>query len=618
MNASEWEVGAIYKDFPKNSSVTNALFSKLDDRRWDMWSYLGFFQLTPDVDVAELNRKLNIREVIDFGSLNEQAAEHFGEDSKRYNFAIKPVKEIYFSQTVTNGYGGAKTGNKTMSYVIMLIGIIIMAIAYVNFTNFSSALAPSRVKGINTQRVMGASQGELRVAMMTEAAMISLLSFLLSLLWVYLFSTSALSNAFFDNPGLSANSDILVITGVLSVVFGLLAGAYPAVYMTSFQPALVLQGSFALSPRGIRLRNTLITIQFLTAVVLIVGASFIKLQHDYLRNRQMGMDLNNVVGVNIIQEKTIVSQLSAVANEIMESPYVFDYTSAGAIPGHVGMGWGRDFDGTTIQVWTWPVAHNFLRFFKIPVVEGNDFFEHHEAGANRYIFNKKTVERFDLVSPIGKEMNGYQNRGVVVGIAQDVNFVSLHKGVEPLVFVCGDEMQTFFLFLKVDAQHTQEAMSHIKSVCSKFGENEINVFPLDEAMDLLYRKEADLANIISLFSLIAIIISLMGIYGLIIFNAKFKVREIGIRKVNGASEAEIILLLNKGFLKIIALAFVIAVPVSWYMVHDWLKGFPYRVSIHWWVFVLAGIITILITLLTVSYQSWKAAVQNPVRSLKTE
>ena len=617
MGESEWVVGAVYEDFPKNSSITNALYTKLEDRRWDMWAYVGFFELTPGVDVAEVNQKINDRHVVDFGSLNAEAAEHFGQDSERYTFALKPVKDIYFSQTVTFALGEAKTGNKTMSYLLMLIGVLTMVIAYVNFTNFSTALAPVRIKNINTRRVMGGSKGALRAAVMVEAATISFVSFVLSLLWVDLFSQSTLSTAFFDNPALAANIDILIAVGIASILLGLLAGLYPAVYMTSFEPALVLKGSFALSPHGIRLRNTLITIQFFTAIALITGASFIKLQHDYMQDQPIGMDRENIVVVNIIQEKTILAQLNAVTGQIMENRHVYDYTTAGNVPGSVGMNWGREIDGKTIQVSAWPVGHNFLRFFKIPIIEGEDFFEHNQQGVNKYIFNRKTINKFDLQDVIGKEMEGFPiNRGTVTGIAADANFESLHRSVEPLVFVCGDDQPVWFLFFKIDAADSQATMAHIKNVCAKFSENEVIVRSLDEVLELLYRKEANLANMISLFSLIAIIISLMGIYGLIVFNAKFKVREIGIRKVNGASEMSIILLLNKGFINLIVLAFIISTPISVYLISQWLKSFPYRVSMYWWVFALAGIITLLITLFTVSYQSWKAAVQNPVHSLK--
>jgi putative ABC transport system permease protein len=295
-----------------------------------------------------------------------------------------------------------------------------------------------------------------------------------------------------------------------------------------------------------------------------------------------------------------------------QNPHVLDHTSSRFMPGSVGMGWGRTFDGTTIQVAAWPVAHNFLRFFNIPIIEGNDFFEHNEKGTNRYVFNKKTVDKFGLIDPIGKELDGYPvNSGTVVGISDNANYAALYREIEPLVFICGDDTPLTWFFLKIDAVETPATIEHIKNVFSKFSTNTIDLRFLDEEIGKMYQKESNLANIISLFSLIAIIISLMGIYGLIVFNAKFKVREIGIRKVNGATEMEIVLFLNKGFIKLIVLAFVMATPVSYYMVSQWLKGFPYHVPIYWWIFALAGALTLLITLVTVSYQSWKAARQNP-------
>jgi len=615
----EFTVLAIYRDFPKNSSVPNAIFSKLEDKRWDMWSYIGFFQLTPGVDVDEVVRKINESDAANLGvSLDhEDAVETLKWVAEHLTFSLKPVKDIYFSKTITWGYGQSKVGNKTLSYVLMLIGILIMVIAYVNFTNFSTALAPVRIKSINTRRVMGATQGALSGSIMTEAAVISFFSFLLSLLWVYIFAQSTLSTAFFYNPTLGANIDILIITGVLSIILGLLSGAYPATYMTSFQPALVLKGSFALTPQGIRLRNTLITIQFFTAMALITGTLFIKLQHDYMRKRPIGMERENIVMLSVFQDKNVLSQLNALTNEMMQNPRITDYTTALSKPGFIGMGIGRDFDGTQIQVACWSVGHNFLRFFNIPIIEGNDFFEHNETGESKFIFNQKTITHYGLENPIGKTMDGFPvNKGTVVGIAADANFASLHREIQPMVFLCGDDQPINYLFFKIDAANIPATVTYIKSVYAKFSPDEPEISFVDEDLNKLYQNEANLANIISLFSLIAIIISLMGIYGLILFNAKFKVREIGIRKVNGASEIEIILLLNKGFLHLIAIAFIIATPISYYLIFNWLKEFPYRVAIYWWVFAIAGIMTLLITLLTVSYQSWKAAAANPTKSLK--
>ncbi|MCL1973501.1 MAG: hypothetical protein FWG54_01630, partial [Bacteroidetes bacterium] len=503
-------VAAVYRDFPKNGSLTNALYQRLEEKRWDMWSYLGFFQLTPGVNVEEINRKINESDAVALGVPDEDAVEAL-KWLRSYDFSLKPMKDIYFSTTIRHGYGEGKTGSKTMSYVLMMIGLLIMVIGYVNFTNFSTALAPIRIKNINTQRVVGASQGVLRGTLMLEAATLSLFSFLLSLLWVYLFSNSALSSAFFDNPALLSNIDIVVGTGLLSLVTGGLAGAYPAFYMTSFQPALILKGSFALTPQGIRLRNTLITLQFFTAMILITGALFIKLQHDYMRNRPIGMEREHIVMINIEREQNIVSRIHSVAQEIMENPQVYDYTTSSFMPGSVGWGWGRDFDGVMIQTAVWPVAFNFLRFFGIPVVEGADFFEEN-AGMIRYIFNQRMVDKFGLEHPIGKSMEGVtpEVMGTVVGISANVNFAALHTQIEPLVFLCGWEGPARYLFFKIDALETPVTLAHIKKVLSKFSDHEIDLRFLDKEMDKLYKNEANLSNIITLFSLIAIIISLMG------------------------------------------------------------------------------------------------------------
>lgn len=314
----------------------------------------------------------------------------------------------------------------------------------------------------------------------------------------------------------------------------------------------------------------------------------------------------------------IKKQLNAFESELRTRPEIKDYTTTRFLPGQVGMGWGRGFDGQSVQFYAWPVAHNFLRFFNIKIAEGTDFFAHNEKGVNKIIFNKKFVDKFGIKDVIGKEIGCFRNMAQIVGVAENINFRSVREEIEPMAFVCGDDQGTDYALLKVSGTNLPETISFIRKTYDNFSTKGTDVRFLDESLNNLYQKEANFAKLISIFGLITILISLMGIYGLILFNTRFKVKEIGIRKVNGATITQILVLLNKGFLKLILISFVIAVPVAWYIVQIWLAGFPYHTAIHWWVFILAGIATLFITTLTVSYQSWKAANINPVKTLRNE
>lgn len=596
-------VTLVYKDFPENNSIrTNVLF-RLRNNDWSEWSFLPYYKLAKGVSPEDVAKKIN--------ELDNYGKSETGE--KRLNFFLTPIKDLYFKAQSEIG----EKGNLNTTLCLIAIAIIIIGIAYVNFINFSTALAPIRIKRINTQKVMGAMQGQLRRGIVFESLLLSLFAFGLSFVWTSLFTASPISNFFTANLAFSANLYMIAGIAVVACVMGVIAGLYPAYYMTSFPPALVLKGTFALTPKGIRLRNALLLFQFLTTIVLITVAVFIKLQHQYMRDMNPGYDRENVVYVTLNED--LFKQLNAFENELRTRPEVLDYTTSRFLPGSVGMGWGRQFDGQQVQFYSWPVAHNFLRFFNIKLVEGTDFFEHNEKNVNKIIFNQKFVNKFGIENIIGKEIGCFRNMGQIVGVCEDINFRSVREEITPMAFVCGDDQgQGSNALIKISGKNLPATIDFIHQTYRKFSDKGGDVKFLDETMALMYRREANFAKLISIFGLITIVIALMGIYGLILFNARYKVKEIGIRKVNGATEAQMLILLNKGFLKLIVVSFVLAVPVAWYIVNLWLTGFPYRVAIYWWVFLLAGVITLFITLLTVSYQSWKAATVNPVETLKSE
>lgn len=602
---SSASVTLVYKDFPKNSSIKTDILLRAENDDWSEWSFLPYYKLAKGASPEAVAKKIN--ELDNFGRSET------GE--KRVNFFLTPLEEVYFKGRSDSGIG--EKGNLNTTLCLIAIAIVIIVVAYVNFINFSTALAPLRIKRLNTQMVVGATQGALRRGIIFESLALSFLAFGLSFFWTSLFAESPVSNFFTADLSFEANVPVILGIAAIACLMGIVAGIYPAYYMTSFSPAMALKGTFALTPKGIRLRNALLLFQFLTTIVLITVAVFIKLQHSYMRDMNPGYDRENVVYVTLNED--LLKQSNAFENELKTRPEILDYTTSRFLPGRVGMGWGRYFDGVQVQFYAWPVAHNFLRFFNMKLVEGTDFFEHNEKNVNKIIFNEKFVKKYGIENIIGKEIGCFRNTGQIVGVCEDINFRSVHEEITPMAFVCGDDQgQGSNALIKVSGKNLPATVDFIRRTYRKFSDEGGEVKFLDEAMEQMYRTEANFAKLISMFGLITIIIALMGIYGLILFNARYKVKEIGIRKVNGATEMQMLILLNKGFLKLITVSFVLAVPVAWHIVRLWLAGFPYRVAIHWWVFLLAGGTTLLITLLTVSWQSWKAASVNPVETLKSE
>lgn len=599
-------VTLIYKDFPKNSTIQSRILMRLKNEDWSEWSFIPFLKLVSGIEAEEITARMN---QMDTPTLKKEDKRFIQE---RISFTLTPVTDIYFNGRSTD----FAKGNLNTSLSLIAIAILIIGIAYVNFINFSTALAPVRIKRINTQKVIGATQGQLRRGILFESVWLSLLAFGLSFLWTSLLKASPAMDFFTADLTYASNINILSGIGAAAIILGILAGLYPAFYTTSFPPALVLKGTFALTPKGIRLRNALLLFQFITTVVLITVAIFIKLQHMHMQNMSLGFDRENILYVSL--DWNIKKQLNAFESELRTRPEIKDYTTTRFLPGQVGMGWGRGFDGQMVQFYAWPVAHNFLRFFNIKIAEGTDFFAHNEKGVNKIIFNKKFVDKFGIKELIGKEIGCFSNMGQIVGVAENINFRSVREEIEPMAFICGDDQGTEYALLKVSGTALPETISFIRKTYANFSTQETEIRFLSETLNDLYQKEANFAKLISIFGLITILISLMGIYGLILFNTRFKIKEIGIRKVNGATISQILILLNKGFLRLILISFVIAVPVAWYIVQLWLAGFPYHTAIYWWVFIVAGIATLFITTLTVSYQSWKAANINPVKTLRNE
>jgi Predicted permease. len=282
------------------------------------------------------------------------------------------------------------------------------------------------------------------------------------------------------------------------------------------------------------------------------------------------------------------------------------------------MSWERPFEGKLINTWIWPVQSNFLHFFGVPIVEGRDFLESDSTGQHGMIFNQKVLKQYTLKNVIGKDITGFNTKYSIVGVAKNINYASLKDSIKPMAFVIMDNTWMKWFFIRISGKDTPATIESIKHTWKKYCDEDFDLKFLDTTLNELYKKESNLAKLISIFGLVIIVIAVMGVYGLIVFNARYKSKEIAIRKINGASVKEIILMLNRSILIQLVIAFVVAVPLAYYVVHRWLEQFPYKTPISWWVFALAGLLIFIITVVTVSLHSYKAAATNPVDAVKGE
>lgn len=611
-------IGAVYRDFPSNSVVNNYIYFAIPEdenkQNWGNWNYHVYIRVDNAANVPLLFE--NFKQHFDPKTV---WGDDFTWEDAGFDLRFTALPDVHYVTNVQ--YDPTPKASKQTLLVLFAIAIVIIIIAGINFTNFSTALTPMRVKSINTQKVLGGNQDTIRRSLVMEAVFISLLSYMIAIVLVVVFSLTSLASLVNADLSLTAHPLIAGGTALIALFTGLLAGLYPAYYMTSFPPALVLKGSFGLSPKGRKLRNVLISVQFIASFALIIGASFMYLQNYYMQHAPLGYEKDELIVTNI--NETINKSRDALTNQLKTFSGIEDITYAEPLLSSSDqyMGWGRNYKGQEIWFQCLPVDYSFLKIMGVEIVEGRDFrIEDTNTKKGAYIFNEKARDAYNL------ELGSMIDSTMVVGFIPDVKFASFRTEVVPMAFYVwgtqnwGTYSQPRNAYIKVKAgSDMRAAISHVRSSLAQFdAEYPFNVRFFDEVLQRLYEKESSLSSLITLFSLIAIFISMVGVFGLVVFDSEYRKKEIGLRKVLGSTTHEILILFNKTYVRILCLCFVLAAPMAWYAVYEWLKNFAYRTPMYWWVYLVAFIIVGIITICTVTFQNWRAANDNPVNSIKTE
>jgi putative ABC transport system permease protein len=560
-------VVAVCRDFPDNCSLNNGIYMMQAEDTDSEWSYASYLEIN-DGDIDKILTALNNEE-----SLREQNGE------KGWVFELTALSDIHLK------FPAKGKGSLTTTLSLLAIGILLLIIAYINFVNFSVSMAPVRLKSFNIRRIMGENPFFLKFSIAMEAVFTSLIAVFLSTIFIYYFGTSVVREFFQADISLAENFGLFLLVAGFFLLMGLVAGIYPAFYSTAFKPAMALSGSFSLSTGSKMLKNTLIVIQFVAAILLVIVSGFVKTQHDYMQDKSWGIKKENVVYLPAWQLKDRL----AFETELKKNPDILDVTYTSFLPGaSMMMSWGRSFEGVGVNMAIWPVSHNYLSFFGVNHVEGSDFEEGDREGPGKMIFNQTFVNKYGFTDLVGKEMNGFDEPCKIIGIMEDFNF------------------------------ETVKTLDYMQGLCKQFSSEPVEITFLDEKLHQLYKQEDNLAKLISIFGLITIIVTIMGVYGLILFNVKSKRKTVAIHKINGATITDVVMMLNQGFVIRFAIVFVIAVPLAYIIVVRWLENFAYKTPLHWWMFVAGGLLVFIITVLTVSYQSYKAATANPIDGIKTE
>lgn len=609
-SGSELTVSGVMKDMPKNTSFNCEAVVPLvieENQDWSEWSFSIFFQLKKGADKAVVEKKIAGIERIS-GGLDEIAESRSPEAAV---VDLMPLSKIHYG---SRSYMFVFI-NKTVLNVLSVLILVLLVMGAVNFINFSTSQAPLRAKSLSVQQILGATKGSARLQIIGEAVILSLTALGLSFI-IHSLIFQRLENLF-QITGLSFKGRELLYAGfvLFAILFGAIAAFYPSRYITSPPISQAVKGKMLFSGKGKNFRNVLITVQFVFTIALIAASLTIEKQLHFWNNFDIGIDKENVL---YLQTSNVLrNSHQAFADELMKNTEIKNYCYSQFLPGRVGMGWGRKVDGKQIQMQAWPIDDRFIDFFGIEMQEGRAF-RQGKADVDNFILNEKAVQQFGWEKPLEKRFEGLGAEGEVTGVCKNFNFASLKGEITPMVFWRTDDRK-FNILIKTRGGNFTQIRKYIEETARRFDpEGTFEVHFLDEALEQLYNKETRMARFIEFVSLWTMLLALTGLLGLIVFISRDKVKEIGIRKVNGASVFEVVRMLNKNVLVWLGIAFIIATPIAYYAMSRWLENFAYKTTLSWWIFAVAGLASLFVALLTVSWQSLRAASRNPVEALKYE
>lgn len=599
-------IGGVYKDFPKNSSIENFVYGSIPEKETGGWGdlrYNAYVKVMPSGNLVEERTRLEngLARTLKENEPNMPATSLY----------LTPLRDLHNITDVMYDY--TPKSDRQTATILLTIAFAIIIVAGINFMNMSMALVPKRMKSIIMHKVLGGTNTSIRMNYILESVVISLFSFLIGLVFVFLVSKTSIVSLVDADINFWMHPGLIMVTLVIALLIGALSGLYPSFYITSFQPALVLKGTFGMTIKAKSLRRVLIGIQFVTAFVLIMSSWFMYLQNGYLRHADVGYDRDQIILSSV--NPHVVKSKNAFTNQLKSFPEVADITYAASALSTADNynGWNTQFNGEKIMFQWIPVDPSFISVMNIQLSEGRGFRED-DKKTGKYIFNEKAKNEFGLT------LNALIDSTEIIGFIPDIQYTTFRTMSAPMAFYVPSGLKDYtqYAYIKIKAgSDMKSAMEHVKSVIHEYEHGEpLQIRFYDDIFNQVYEKEQNLTSLISLFSLIAIIISITGILGLVFFENEYRQKEIGIRKVLGSSEMDVLVLFNKSYLTILAVCFVIACAITHYFISKWLENFSLQTPLYWWVFGVSGLLVIFITIVTVSWQSWRTATSNPLETIK--
>lgn len=609
-------VSGVVKDFPRNSSITGDLFFPISllnkdmhngrvfrdiNTLWEEFDYVTFLQVQPGANISALADKLR----------NIHLQHEPADTDIKYLLQELSGMHLYKADGTDGGIGTVR--------IFIVIAILILVIACINYVNLSTARSMLRSREVSVRKVLGAGRRQLFLQFFTETVLLFLFASAMALMLIQLLMP--LFNRI-SGKELSLNlADYRIWLVILIAISGTLvvSSIYPALLLSSFEPVKALQGQISGRIGEATFRRILVVGQFAISAALITGTIIISQQLHYIRSKELGYDKTQVFTFSI---NNMNARYPAFRNELLRKPGITAVTRASGNIVQLGIqsgdnSWDGKQNGQTFMVYPLSIDKDFIPFFKLELLQGRNF-SGSPADSAHYILNQTAVREAGIKDPIGKRFRMWGREGTIIGVVKDFHFASMKNKIEPAVLYHRPEFGNA-LFVKTGSRDAAKAVAAAHSVWDQFSAGRPFSYTfLDETFCQLYRSEQETGTLFNIFSAIAIFISCLGLLGLTAYTAQVRTREIGVRKVLGASVGSIVTLLARDFIRLVLIAILIAVPVSWYVMNKWLDDFAYRIHISWTVFLASGSLAILIAVITISFQSVKAAISNPVKSLRTD
>ena len=634
-----------FEDFPRNCDFYGIqMFCSVDPDGWQQagnWNYTYFYKLKKawmkDAFVESLYPKhyefnesrmkmyyeWKGQEYPDTMTLDKFRAE------EKNQLQLTPIGDIHFADVDSEN----KRGNATTTYTLLAIGVVILIIAFVNFINFFMAMVPRRIRRVNTEKIFGCTARRLRLGFVGEAIGLVLLSLLLAAYIIFMVAPEVSAGSFISTSiALEENWDVVLMMMGIGVLLAIVSSISPAYYITSVSPAFAIKGSFGNTAKGRRLRSALLGLQFFISLALIICTLFIKLQHSFMMNYDMGFNREYLISSvldSYAMGPTEDGQRPALVSLLKESPMIKDVTFSQnrMVSKDARQGWGREVEGEVrkdeVMVDVQIVTPEFLEVMGIEITEGRNFEPRDMQNPNgTVIYNETARRRYNLT--MDTRIKWQSGVAEVAGFCKDAKMQPLQYEIQPMAFyIYGQNLYYLQLYIRTTEGADFEAVKayieeSILKLAPKAKPEDIKVEFFDEQLGREYEKEKELTRLVTVFSLISILIALMGVFGLVFFETQYRRREIAVRRVHGAKIAQILQMFVGQYAKMVLVAFLFAVPVSFLIMQRWLQGYAYHIPLYWWVFALALLIVLAVTSAIVLARSWHTAKENPVEALYKE